>query len=270
MEFDRMISCQVLGLVQAYNRSAGSEGAEAVFLDRTLRLLCRARSHRLTALLTARHNRRVLTGPFAGMDYTSEQSEGAIAPKLMGTYEAELHPTLLRLAAAGITRVADVGCAEGYYAVGLARLMPKARVEAFDIDPRARALCKDLAARNGVADRVAIRERWSVEAMGAVAAGTLVFMDAEGAELELLGPEAPQALRSAELVVETHPALASGVVETLCGRFAATHEIEKVFEAPKQTPTGAFGQRLQTLDDFAATWEWRATPTPWLVMRPRG
>ena len=48
------------------------------------------------------------------------------------------------------------GCAEGYYAVGMARLAPEITVYAYDIEERARIACADLAQRNGVADRVIV------------------------------------------------------------------------------------------------------------------
>ena len=48
--------------------------------------------------------------------------------------------------------IIDVGSAEGYYAVGLARRLPKARVLARDANPKAQALCAALAAANDVAE----------------------------------------------------------------------------------------------------------------------
>ena len=47
-------------------------------------------------------------GVFEGMDFTSRQSEGALCPKLLGTYEDELQPHLRELAARGVERIVDV------------------------------------------------------------------------------------------------------------------------------------------------------------------
>jgi hypothetical protein len=46
-------------------------------------------------------------------------------------------------------RVINVGCAEGYYAVGFATRMPETDVIAFDIDPIARRQTRHLAAMAG-------------------------------------------------------------------------------------------------------------------------
>jgi methylase of polypeptide subunit release factors len=51
--------------------------------------------------------------------------------------EEELHPSNLRAFDEGYDRVVDVGCAEGYSAVGFARRLPSVEVLADDIDPKA-------------------------------------------------------------------------------------------------------------------------------------
>jgi len=52
--------------------------------------------------------------------------------------------------------VITVGCAEGYYAVGLARLFPQAAIFAFDTDPKAQLICRQTASLNQVDDRVTV------------------------------------------------------------------------------------------------------------------
>ena len=99
----------------------------------------------------------------------------------------------------------NIGCAEGYYAVGLARAMPRARSLAFDTNPKAQAACKQLAAKNGVSDRVTVGGLFSPSDFADyVDESTLVFCDIEGAELELLDPALAPALESLDLIVESH------------------------------------------------------------------
>lgn len=261
---------RLVRLAHAEANAAGRDGRRTdAYLQRSLRSALIWRSQWLADRYMERHGRRVFSGLFAGLDFGGQQSEGALTPKLLGTYEAELHAPLRDLAARGVERVVDVGCAEGYYAAGLARFLPDARVEAYDIDPNGRALCAAMAERNGVADRVEVRERFDVREAGEFNARTLLVMDVEGAEAVLLDDGAPEILRRADLIVETHPGFAPGVTDLLRRRFAATHEVTVVYETPKRPPADAFGGRLLSLDEFAATWEWRATPTPWLIMRPR-
>jgi hypothetical protein len=50
-------------------------------------------------------------------------------------------------------------------------------------------------------------------------------MDIEGAEVELLDPEATPALAKADILVETHDAFVADATTTLMGRFRETHDI---------------------------------------------
>ena len=212
----------------------------------------------------------VRSGPFKGMDYVVNAAEGALLPRLLGVYERELHPDLVAFAAQGLDHVIDIGCAEGYYAVGLARLMPDVIVNAYDIDEVARRRCGLLADANGVADRVVIRGEFFGEDFAQFEGGrVLVFIDAEGFEDDILRPELYPALAGYNLVVETHPGMRPGVTDRLIQRFAATHDIKQINPSIEKADLPALVAGRSHLDMMLAAWEWRASPTPWLVMRPR-
>ncbi len=125
-------------------------------LQAALRHLAKWRAALLDNTLTQRNGTTVLEGPFKGMAYPVRASEGARAARLLGLYEASLEPVIETIAARPYALVIDIGCAEGYYAVGLARRMPQARVLARDSSDQAQALCRALATANGVADRVQV------------------------------------------------------------------------------------------------------------------
>ena len=239
-------------------------------LNELLRRMGRWRSRVLANTFIQHHGALIWGGPFAGMAYVTEASEGALMPRLLGTYESELHPHLAAFAAEGLDCVVDVGCAEGYYAVGLARLMPEVRVFAYDIDETARAACADLAARNGVADRVVIGGEFQPDGFEAFAGQrVLVMVDAEGAELDILQPALSPALAGMNLIVETHDLYRRDALATLRERFLPTHEIVEVRQQAKVFDMPPWLQALGHLDQLLAVWEWRRAPTPWLVMRPR-
>jgi SAM-dependent methyltransferase len=239
-------------------------------LNEMLRRLGRWRSRLLANTFVARHGPRVLAGPFAGMEYLTKASEGALMPRLLGAYESELHPHLAAFAQQGLDCVIDVGCAEGYYAVGLARMMPATTVYAYDIDPIARAACADLAARNGVADRVVVGGEFAPEGFQAFAGRrALVMVDAEGFEDDLLFPDRSPALAAMRLIVETHDLYKPGVRARLVERFSPTHDIVTVHQQLKAFPLPEWLTQLGHLDQLLAVWEWRAAATPWLVMTPK-
>lgn len=247
----------------------GDQAPDIGELNEVLRRMGRWRSRLLANSFIARQGTRIHSGLFAGMDYVDHATEGALMPRLLGSYESELQPHFARLVE-GMVRIIDVGCAEGYYAVGLARLAPHATVHAFDIDPAARAACAELAARNGVADRVIIGEAFEPPMFDAFAGQrTLVLVDTEGAELDILRPDLAPALARMAIVVETHDLYRRGALAAMFERFAATHDILRVDQGAKAPPLPGWLRELSQLDQLLAVWEWRAAPTPWLVMEPR-
>jgi hypothetical protein len=201
------------------------------------------------------------------MDYVSEVAEGSLCARLFGNYEACLQPHILDFHARGLDCVVDIGCAEGYYAVGLARRFPDLTVHAHDIDPTALRLCAELARRNGVEGRVLLGGEFKPQDFQAFAGRrVLVMVDVEGAELDILRPDLAPALAGMGLIVETH---GGDILPTLVGRFEATHEIERVDQTPKAFEPPEWMRGLSELDQLLAGWEWRYRLTPWLVMRPK-
>ncbi len=221
---------------------------------------------------------RVLAGPFRGMRYTTGSGGSAYAPKLLGTYELELAPWLSDLTRTPVGHVVDIGAAEGFYAVGCARLLG-CPVTAFETEQESRRLLADMAARNGVADRVRIEGACDADALRSAleSAGlgpVLVICDVEGYEGTLLDPEKVPGLRECRLVVEMHDCFRPGVSERVTGWFSGSHRITRIPARPR------------TDADLAAVLpEWRLVPAAlrrrwmderrpagmsWLVMEPAG
>lgn len=235
-----------------------------------LRVLAVWRSRTLAGEYERRHGLTIWQGPFAGMAYVGAATEGALLPRLIGTYEQELHPAIEAFAAQGLDCVIDVGCAEGYYAVGLARRMPGVEVHARDTDPKAQAACADLARRNGVQGQVKVGGLFAPEDFAAFAGRRcLVVCDIEGAEDDLLRPDLAPALAGMSLIVESHECYKPGLTDRLVERFAPTHDIERLEIGPRTLPLPDWFGPANHMDRLIAVWEWRAGPTPWLVMRPK-
>jgi hypothetical protein len=229
-------------------------------------------THALVRGLTAG---RVLDGPFAGMWY------GIAVPHLpayLGTYELELRPLLAELCGSRFDLVLNVGAADGYYAVGLSRLWPAARIVGFELMPAKRATLRRVAAENGVERRLRVEGACTPERLGELtqeAERPLVWMDVDGAEVELLHPEIAPGLRRAEIVVELHDFLVPRTRETLETRFAATHvsrlisgEDRRVEEFPL---SGRFWRTsVGRAVAVEAMQERRPVRQSWLHLRPRG
>jgi hypothetical protein len=239
-------------------------------LEAQLRQLAKWRSIVLANTALARNGGTIPAGPFQGMLYATEASEGGRAPRLLGAYEASLYPVIETVIARAFPQVLDIGCAEGYYAVGLARRMPGSIVHARDSDPRARALCAELATANGVAARVRIGPEITHADLALCAtAPTFVLCDIEGAESALLDPAQAPALAEADILVEVHEGMRPGLLAALTARFAPSHRVTRIDRALRPDLLPDWAESLSDLDRLLLLWEWRAAPTPWLWMERR-
>lgn len=251
-------------------RQLAEKPPEGRNLAMALRLLAKWRSELVANEVLTRGGARVQRGPFAGMDYGQAVSEGARAVRLLGGYEAALIPVIEEIVALAPRLILDIGCAEGYYAVGLARRLPGARVMARDGDARALALCGALARQNGVTAQVELGGALSpAELQACLQPGAVVICDIEGGETTLLDPLATPALRDAHILVECHDCLTPGISDLLQGRFAASHRIRRHDRVLAVDLLPAWMEELSDLDRLLALWEWRGGPTPWLWMTPR-
>jgi hypothetical protein len=254
-------------LTETTNASPARQSAQ---LEAQLRQLAKWRSAVLADALARRSGSRVTHGPFAGMHYPVFAAEGARAPRLLGVYEAALHPVIETVIARAYPQVLDIGSAEGYYAVGLARRMPGSLVHAHDSDPRARALCEDLARANDVTDRIRIGGAITHADFALCArAPTFVLCDIEGAEDQLVDPGRAPDLAHADLLVEVHDPMVPGLLDRLTRRFQPTHRITRIDRSLRPDLLPDWAEALSDLDRLLLLWEWRATATPWLWMERR-
>jgi precorrin-6B methylase 2 len=165
----------------------------------------------------------ILAGPLQGMHYPALQlGVRPAVPYLIGCVEKELHPFLQTAFARSYDCALNIGCAEGYYAVGIAWLK-KIPVYAFDPEYRERAFCRRLARANGVSNLVDVRPWFSVREMQQFASQRcLVISDCEGYETTLFDAQGVDYARNWDLIIELHGAEAEAKVPELLSKSHAT------------------------------------------------
>ena len=254
------------------SQEASGDASEQAQLNNALRLVSKWRSVLIQNTLLQQQGTKVMQGPLAGMDFLSQSAEGCHIAKLLGCYEQPLQPFIEEAINIAYPILLNIGCAEGYYAVGMARRMPSTQVLAFDLNPKAQDVCTALAQKNGVADKVKVGSIFKPEDFERYAnQKVLVLCDIEGAERELLNPEVSPALKSMDLIVESHECLIPGITQNLINRFNVSHQITLVQDNGQRQLKDAppWFNNLAHLDQLLATWEWRSGATPWLVMKAR-
>ena len=265
MSLEQNIQSQLLSQLQG-------KQADQAQLNNALRLLSKWRSVLIQNTLLREQGTVVMQGPLAGMDFLSQSAEGCHIAKLLGCYEQPLQPFIEQAINLAYPTILNIGCAEGYYAVGMARRMPNTQVLAFDLNPKAQEVCTALAIKNGVLDRIEVGALFKPEDFETYAnQKVLVLCDIEGAEKDLLNPEAVPALKGMDLIVESHECLVTGITQALIDRFKDTHNLTLVQDNGQRQLKDApqWFNNLAHLDQLLATWEWRSGATPWLVMKAR-
>jgi hypothetical protein len=202
---------------------------------------------------------RVAGGPFKGMLMDYEAFPVLSAPKFIGCYEKEIIDFVREAIALSPPLVLNVGTAEGYYAIGFALMLPQARVFAAETDPKALRATLRNAQLNGVGDRlstVGVLHSGEI-ARYLTSPGSLIMMDCEGAEFDLLNPDKDPILQYTHVIVEVHND--RGNVSEILNRFRRSHEIHNA-DAKARTidDLGGLADTVEAVDERrgAQSWLW--------------
>lgn len=235
--------------------------------------MANARRRELLPYVFDRTQAQVQTGPFQGMRIVPHYmwGDGDTAAKLMGVYEDELHAWIEHSIDQRPSCVINVGSAEGYYSVGMARRLPGVPVLAVDLEPRAAVYVQENAAANNIKLEAIIETvtaQWLQDRCQAESR-PLLILDCEGAEAELLDPKTAPALSKALIMVECHNCIIAGITNDIRDRFAATHEVHYTQQRCKDPYQFEWLEDLSDCDKWALVHEGRPSVATWLYMVPR-
>ena len=175
---------------------------------------------------------KVHSGPFNGLKYVDNAVGSAYISKLMGSYEKELAPVINTIAGKGFQAIIDVGAAEGYYAVGMARLLPRSKVIAFESETAGQQLIKEMAAKNQCAN-LEIKGECDPDHLRAALSrcdlnSTCIIMDVEGYERTLLDPALIPDLKQVHVLFEVHDCFDPDLAMLIFNRFKDSHYFEEI------------------------------------------
>lgn len=214
---------------------------------------------------------KILSGPFTGQSYLDEIIWGSITPRWVGSYEHELWGVLEEIIQTPYKTVIDVGCAEGYYATGLASKLPEANIFAYDLDPFSRDQCTRLRELNKCTSNLEILP-WCdhAEVKKRTSGKTLLVIDIEGGEMDFLDPAAEGTLKSLDILVEIHRTGDDVLTntKTLQGRFEKSHEITLIHSEKDHEPAN-YNLPEGFDSDPKLFHEGRAYEQTWLWMKTR-
>jgi len=152
----------------------------------------------------------VLRGPFKGLKYPDAFAiRSVFLPKLIGCYEAEIYPVIKNWIKNknDYSKLINIGCAEGFYAVGIASKMPNIDILVFDMLDEAIEKVKKLAIFNNISlERFEFQSECTLEKLQNIDLGEKPFVicDCDGCEKHIFTKKMAQLLSNAELIIELH------------------------------------------------------------------
>lgn len=218
----------------------------------------------------------VLNGPFKGLKYPKFKSRSSsLYSKLIGSYEMELHSTIKQVIDNKYDQIINIGCAEGYYAVGLAIRLPNAEILAYDIDSEARDLTLEMATLNGVSERVFINKNFDTNSFKKIDFNkkTLIISDIEGYERYIFVPSVLNYLKKCSLIIETHDWVDIQISSNLEKIFSPTHNIKSILSVGDNIKAKTYKFKelkdADLLTKFRIFEEGRRFVDEWLIMSPK-
>ena len=180
--------------------------------------------------LSINSEHRVLNGVFKGLRYPSLNiTESTLVPKIVGSYEYQLQPWLSRIINTSYSDIIDIGSAEGYYAVGLAKRMPNTIVHCYDINEKDIEFSKQMAKVNNAGNLT-----WNTFCDEntllnfAYKGKTLIMCDCEGYELELFTKTVADKCKHVDFLIELHDVVNPVISSRILSIFQYTHTFNVV------------------------------------------
>lgn len=171
----------------------------------------------------------VKNGPFSGIKYPKLISNhSAIYPKIIGSYETELAESIRGILKNSHKVIYDIGCAEGYYAVGFAINFPDSIVYAIDNDQNALKNCNDMCELNNIKNVIPKNEFKLSELNNYDFENALIFCDSEGYEKQIFELENIKYFNSATVIVEVHDFIFRGLSDIISSNFKNTHTVNVI------------------------------------------
>lgn len=222
----------------------------------------------------------VKNGAFKGMKYPDLISCGSsIYPKLLGFYEPELNDIFDIINSKTYSEIIDIGCAEGYYAIGLALKHPAARIFAYDTNSLATKQCEKMAKLNNVNERISIGGFFSPEELGNFKFSNkgLIICDCEGYENQLFNSDNIDNLKNIDLLIEIHDFVDYNISYNVLELFNYSHDYQVVrsmddtLKLNKQLSKMGFKEieKLSYYDQFQAVAECRRFTMEWIFFTPK-
>jgi len=239
------------------------------------------KKYELSLSLYKKHNNLVIYGPYRGMFFSENNHWGIgdLGPKIIGLYEFEVQNKLLELVTNfEIENFVNIGAAEGYHAIGIAKKTRIQNFVLFEIDKKGQEILKENILKNELKKNITIENEANLNAIYELHkkldfSKTLFLIDIEGSELELFNDEILELLKNSFLIIENHKFLLS---ETKQIKYQKLFDkLNDNFKMQILRNTGRNISQINEISDFSEnelmmiSSESRPKMMEWLVLTPK-
>lgn len=231
------------------------------------------RKEELLPEIFVRTQGKVHQGPFKGMSIILKFSwgDGDTMGKLLGIYENELHHVIEEQLqqTTKCDLFLNIGCAEGYYGLGLAMRQPQTLSVLFDISENAIAISRENAIANNL-NNVEFSIDCSVQNIRnylVKSNNPFIVMDVEGHENILLNKNTIPELIKSTIMVESHDCIIPNMTAMIVDRFKNTHQVIIIDQGTKN-PYLDILHDLSDSDKMLLCSESRPSTMSWVFLRP--
>ena len=239
------------------------------------------KKYELSLNLYKKHNNSVIYGPYKGMFFSENNHWGIgdLGPKIIGLYEFEVQNKLIDLVSNfKIENFVNIGAAEGYHAIGIAK---KTRIQNFvlyEIDKKGQEILKENILKNELKKNIKIENEANLNSIYELNkkldfSKTLFLIDIEGFELELFNDEILGLLKNSFLIIENHRFLLSKTkqikYQELVNKFDDSFNVELVSNTGRNISQINEISNLSENELMMISSESRPKMMEWFVLTPK-
>jgi tRNA G46 methylase TrmB len=219
-------------------------------------------------LVFEKTNGVVQNGLFKNLKYSEKRER--LYSKILGIYENQLQIFIKDAILKKPDLVINIGCGDGYYGLGLAKLLPNTKCILVDKNDKELDRSNKNALANNIqnADFMLDIDHEQLSALVANHNNPFIIIDIEGDEIQLLDTYKYKNLSKCTLLIECHDFMYNNITNLLVSRFASSHKIYMISDCEKYI-MDEFLNEISLDDKLILQSEGRPDNMKWLYMTPR-
>lgn len=210
----------------------------------------------------------VQNGLFKNLKYAENRER--MYNKILGTYEKQLQIFIKDAILKNPDIIINIGCGDGYYGLGLAKILQNSKSILVDINDTELLRAKSNAKANNLNNVSFLNDISDQELSDLINSHKkpFIFIDIEGGEYKYLDSSRYNYLSKCLMMIETHDFIHNGITNLLATKFSSTHKIYIISDTEKDIMDD-FLDHVPLDDKLIFQSEGRPQNMKWMYLLPR-